>query len=148
VPSEYYWKRPDMASSGFCLLNTVAVAAAYAMYRYGREPITAQRAEGSDSSSGSSAESQGSSRCSRTGPLRIAIVDIDVHHGNGTEEIVRNLRCSLLYNSLHQSYCSKLSRLQSAKSHYSLFPQAEHHIPPATLLMGSCLIPLLQAMAK
>jgi len=23
---------------------------------------------------------------------RIAIVDIDIHHGNGTEEIVRNLR--------------------------------------------------------
>lgn len=27
VPSEYFWHRPDMASSGFCLLNTVAVAA-------------------------------------------------------------------------------------------------------------------------
>jgi acetoin utilization deacetylase AcuC-like enzyme len=27
VPSPYFWKRPDMASSGFCLLNTVAVAA-------------------------------------------------------------------------------------------------------------------------
>jgi hypothetical protein len=27
VPSNHYWLRPDMASSGFCLLNTVAVAA-------------------------------------------------------------------------------------------------------------------------
>jgi hypothetical protein len=36
VPSKHYWKRPDMTSSGFCLLNTVAVAAAYARYRYGR----------------------------------------------------------------------------------------------------------------
>ena len=27
VTSEYYWQRPDMTSSGFCLLNTVAVAA-------------------------------------------------------------------------------------------------------------------------
>ena len=53
-----------MASSGFCLLNTVAVAAAYARYSYGRRSDRAPR---------------------------IAIVDIDVHHGNGTEEIVRNL---------------------------------------------------------
>jgi acetoin utilization deacetylase AcuC-like enzyme len=88
-----------MASSGFCLLNTVAVAAAYAMYRYGREPITAQHAEGSESSSESSC------RCSKSGPFRIAIIDIDVHHGNGTEEIVRNLRCSLRNGFLYQLCC-------------------------------------------
>lgn len=29
VPSEYFWKIPQMTSSGFCLLNTVAVAAGY-----------------------------------------------------------------------------------------------------------------------
>lgn len=28
----------------------------------------------------------------RSTPPRIAIVDIDIHHGNGTEEIVKNLR--------------------------------------------------------
>jgi acetoin utilization deacetylase AcuC-like enzyme len=63
-----FWKRPEMTSSGFCLLNTAAVAASYARYTYGRnfEGI----GEG----------------------LRIAIVDIDVHHGNGTEAIVRNLQ--------------------------------------------------------
>lgn len=27
VVSKHYWLRPDMASSGFCLLNTVGVAA-------------------------------------------------------------------------------------------------------------------------
>jgi len=27
VPSDSYWQKPDMVSSGFCLLNTVAVAA-------------------------------------------------------------------------------------------------------------------------
>ena len=43
---------------GFCLFNNVAVAAAYAMHRYGFE--------------------------------RVAIVDFDVHHGNGTEDIFRN----------------------------------------------------------
>ena len=65
VPSDLFWRRPDMASSGFCLLNTVAVAAGYARYNYGR-------------------------RNNGRAP-RVAIVDIDVHHGNGTEEIVRNL---------------------------------------------------------
>lgn len=70
VPSEFFWQRPDMTSSGFCLLNTVAVAAAYARYQY------------SNRNSPSVSQSSG---------LRIAIVDIDIHHGNGTEEIVRNL---------------------------------------------------------
>ena len=46
------------------MLNTVAIGAAYARNAYGR----------------------------RGGPMgRVAIVDIDIHHGNGTEEIVRNL---------------------------------------------------------
>ena len=67
VASDYFWKRPDMTSSGFCLLNTVGVAAGYARYKYGYSHAHAQS-------------------------LRIAIVDIDVHHGNGTEAIVKNLR--------------------------------------------------------
>ena len=29
VVAEHHWRRPDMTSSGFCLLNTVAVAAVY-----------------------------------------------------------------------------------------------------------------------
>jgi len=50
----------DAGSQGFCLLNNVAIAAAYA-------------------------------RCvHRARVSRIAIVDFDVHHGNGTEAIVRN----------------------------------------------------------
>ena len=98
-----------MTSSGFCLLNTVAVAAAYARYRYGREHLLrdqdvfgARSASGSDECARASSNSGGSSRGGSSmggrktgqgqGPLRIAIVDIDVHHGNGTEEIVRNLR--------------------------------------------------------
>jgi acetoin utilization deacetylase AcuC-like enzyme len=36
------------------------------------------------------------------GRKRIAIIDIDVHHGNGTEEIFWDDR-SVLYTSLHQS---------------------------------------------
>ena len=85
-----------MTSSGFCLLNTVAVAAAYAMYRYGREHLTIQHSEAREKDNISVCDSHGvaedCARCSRSGALRIAIVDIDVHHGNGTEEIVRNLR--------------------------------------------------------
>jgi len=53
---------PDLSSSGFCLLNNVAIGAAYAMC------------------------------IRRTQITRVAIVDFDVHHGNGTEEIVRNLQ--------------------------------------------------------
>ena len=52
---------PSQAGNGFCLVNNVAVAAAYAMAVH-RDVVH-----------------------------RVAIVDIDVHHGNGTEDIVRNL---------------------------------------------------------
>ena len=54
---------------GFCILNHVAVAAAYAMDRYGLE--------------------------------RVAIVDYDVHHGNGTQDaFYRDGR--VLYVSTHE----------------------------------------------
>ncbi|KAJ1612876.1 histone deactylase [Cryptosporidium canis] len=49
-------------SQGFCLLNNVAIGAAYCRYMY-----------------------------SNLGISKIAIVDFDVHHGNGTEQIVRNV---------------------------------------------------------
>ena len=49
------------ASNGYCIVNNVAIAAAYAKYKY-HEALK-----------------------------KIAIVDIDVHHGNGTEEIIQML---------------------------------------------------------
>mmetsp|Transcript_44248 Transcript_44248/g.53148 ORF Transcript_44248/g.53148 Transcript_44248/m.53148 type:complete len:388 (+) Transcript_44248:221-1384(+) len=49
-------------SHGFCLLNNLAVAAAYARSMYRNDGIK-----------------------------RVAIIDFDVHHGNGTEEIVKYL---------------------------------------------------------
>ncbi len=55
---------------GFCLFNTVAVAARYAQSRYGAE--------------------------------RIAIIDWDVHHGNGTQDIFYQ-DGSVLFFSTHQS---------------------------------------------
>ncbi|KAF0686320.1 Aste57867_21859 [Aphanomyces stellatus] len=51
-----------LGSNGFCLLNNVAIGAAYARSHF--------KAQGID---------------------RIAILDFDVHHGNGTEECVRHL---------------------------------------------------------
>jgi len=53
---------PEGGSHGFCLLNNVAIGAAYARSMYRNEGIR-----------------------------KIAIVDFDVHHGNGTEEIIRRL---------------------------------------------------------
>jgi len=59
-------------SHGFCLLNSVAIAAAYARSNYRNFDTGKKKEEG------------------RSG-LRVCILDFDVHHGNGTEEIVRNL---------------------------------------------------------
>ncbi len=53
---------PEGGSHGFCLLNNVAIGAAYARSMYRNDGIQ-----------------------------KIAIIDFDVHHGNGTEEIVRQL---------------------------------------------------------
>ena len=49
------------ASNGYCIVNNVAIAAAYTKYKYNKVI------------------------------KKIAIVDIDVHHGNGTEEIIQML---------------------------------------------------------
>jgi hypothetical protein len=129
VPSDYFWKRPDMASSGFCLLNTVAVTAAYARYRYGRNFDADSQNDSRDNSDNDNSNNNiniynninnNNNNCnnishnnnkkndnnndnhhsnnnkntnsSRHRSFKVAIVDIDVHHGNGTEEIVRNLR--------------------------------------------------------
>ena len=83
VVSNGFWKRPEMASSGFCLLNTAAVAGAYARYKYGRSSHL-DRNSSIDSNSSSCKFSVGSK-------MKVAIVDIDVHHGNGTEACIRNL---------------------------------------------------------
>ena len=53
---------PEGGSHGFCLLNNVAIGAAYARCMYRNEGIR-----------------------------KVAIIDFDVHHGNGTEEVIRNL---------------------------------------------------------
>ena len=54
-------ENPFMNSIGFCIVNNVAVGAAYAKYKY------------------------------KNNISKIAIIDFDVHHGNGTEEIIQML---------------------------------------------------------
>ena len=112
VPSKYYWKRPDMTSSGFCLVNTVAVAAAYARYRYGREGLDEEYemndcptvSNSNSSSNGGNNNHDNNSKGKKKKAFRIAIVDIDVHHGNGTEEIVRNLRLDCYTDNMTPTY--------------------------------------------
>lgn len=89
-----FWRRPEMTSSGFCLLNTAVVAAAYARQKYGRQALNQS--------------ALGSSGCvlgDRVLPKpRIAIIDIDIHHGNGTEACVRNLTPSMQQVPLPSSW--------------------------------------------
>ncbi|MBB1088470.1 histone deacetylase family protein [Lysobacter sp. SG-8] len=59
----------DTAPMGFCLFNSIAVAAAHA--------------------------------CERHGLARVAVVDFDVHHGNGTQAIFRS-DPRVMYLSSHQ----------------------------------------------
>jgi acetoin utilization deacetylase AcuC-like enzyme len=63
----------DSVSCGFCILNNVAIGALHALHTYG------------DSIQ------------------RVAIIDIDVHHGNGTEEIVKRLgdASKIFFFSIH-----------------------------------------------
>jgi acetoin utilization deacetylase AcuC-like enzyme len=53
---------PEGGSHGFCLLNNVCIGAAYARSMY-----------------------------RNVGIRKVAIIDFDVHHGNGTEAVIRNL---------------------------------------------------------
>ncbi|OQS07634.1 histone deacetylase [Thraustotheca clavata] len=72
VENDAFHEAPDTCSNGFCLLNNVAIAAAYAMSNYSTSYYSA-----------------GVSPFAEI--RRVAIVDFDIHHGNGTEEIIRNL---------------------------------------------------------
>ena len=79
----HFWRSPDMCSCGFCLLNTAAVAGAYARYRYGRPRAVPEQ-----------------SKVLR----KVAIIDFDVHYGNGTEEIVKSLKPHKVQKPLPDSW--------------------------------------------
>jgi acetoin utilization deacetylase AcuC-like enzyme/ankyrin repeat protein len=83
-------ERDPEGSHGFCLLNNVAVGAAYALHHFGREPF-GYAGEAAAAAKGASSSAAASASSSRPVLRRVAIFDFDVHHGNGTEAILRNL---------------------------------------------------------
>ena len=62
-------ENPILTSMGFCIVNNVAIGAAYAKYKY------------------------------KNDIKKIAIFDFDVHHGNGTEEIIQMLNGKVFTDS-------------------------------------------------
>lgn len=87
----------DMSgSSGFCLLNNIAIGAAYAvnMYRTGKLltsnlTILFFHAQFSPQPIIATMEFVLESCNALVGVKRVAILDFDVHHGNGTEACVK-----------------------------------------------------------
>lgn len=67
-------------SVGFCLFNNIAIAASYIRVYYHNLGIN-----------------------------NIAILDFDVHHGNGTEDIIRNLQPRCIKDEINLPYCSMKS---------------------------------------
>jgi acetoin utilization deacetylase AcuC-like enzyme len=91
VAHEGFMCSPDMCSSGFCLLNNVAIGAAYARNMYGRGNMNFH-GENKENAETSSARKSGEKKCGQLPEIKkVAIIDFDIHHGNGTEAIVRNL---------------------------------------------------------
>lgn len=64
-------------SIGFCLFNNTAIAAGYIRAYYHDKGIK-----------------------------NIAILDFDIHHGNGTEDIIRGLTPQKLKDDLFVPYCN------------------------------------------
>ncbi|RLN93067.1 hypothetical protein BBJ28_00004511 [Nothophytophthora sp. Chile5] len=77
VEGEGFHLRPEMCTCGFCLLNNVCIGASYAMSNYCAPYYTPP--------------GMGDETKKRVSIQRVAIVDFDIHHGNGTEEVIRNL---------------------------------------------------------
>jgi acetoin utilization deacetylase AcuC-like enzyme len=78
---------PD-TSMGFCLFNNIAIGAAHFLFR------SSQSSDGDNSSARQAARPDRSSS-------RIAIIDFDVHHGNGTQAWAEN-EPRAFYVSTHQ----------------------------------------------
>jgi acetoin utilization deacetylase AcuC-like enzyme len=114
-------------SHGFCLLNNVAIGAAYARSVYGRSTASYARAVKTDAPAtyGESSTAHHASEPAATNGLavsaeptlirRIAIFDFDVHHGNGTEAILRNLYPSEVVNTLRLPFGNAAFSMMSYK---------------------------------
>ncbi|KAF4041490.1 Histone deacetylase domain [Phytophthora infestans] len=84
VEGEGFHLRPEMCTCGFCLINNVCIGASYAMSNYYTPYYTHPAV------SNMASETLVATR-KRVNVQRVAIVDFDIHHGNGTEEVIRNL---------------------------------------------------------
>ncbi len=109
---------------GFCLLNNVAIAAEYLRHHF-------QKLEG------------------KPGADRVAIIDLDLHHGNGTQDIFWT-RGDVLYISTHQSPLYPGSgRLDEVGSGEGLGKTVNLPLPPGTgdvgfqACMQEVILPLL-----
>ena len=100
-------------SCGFCIFNNVAAGALYA--------ITDER-----------------DLCSR-----VAIVDIDVHHGNGTEEIVRKFSdpSKLFFFSIHL-YDNDNRKRSANQFHYKFYPGTGSEDDLAMNIMNVPIVPM------
>lgn len=103
--------RSDQAM-GFCFLNNIAVAAAYAMQAYELE--------------------------------RVAIVDFDVHHGNGTEEMFagddRVLMCSFFQHPLFPNCHQQPAAANMVNVPVDAYSKGD----VVRMLVGDVLVPRLQ----
>lgn len=103
----------DGESCGFCIFNNVAAGALYA--------ITDER-----------------DLCSR-----VAIVDLDVHHGNGTEEIVRKFSdpSKLFFFSIHL-YDNDNRKRSANQFHYKFYPGTGKEDDLALNIMNVPIVPM------
>jgi len=97
----------NASSCGFCIFNNVAIGAKYALEEY---PKIIER---------------------------VAIVDFDVHHGNGTEEIVTEKFCDpehIMFASIHL-YDSNAHTTTNKKNRYEFYPgSGKEDIPEKNVL--------------
>ena len=89
-------ENPEVISSGFCIVNNVAIGAAYAKNFY-REEIK-----------------------------KIAIFDFDVHHGNGTEEIIQMLNYKTFTKSFNYDKVCSFSTKNTKQINWSDFDDAKN----------------------
>ena len=96
--SGYYGpvENPIIKSTGFCIINNVAVGAAYTKYKY-KDIIK-----------------------------KIAIFDFDVHHGNGTEEIIQMLNSKNFKNEFYYEKTGKCTMEDEKQINWLDFDDAKN----------------------
>ena len=86
----------ELTSSGFCIVNNVSIGAAYTKNKYSNEI------------------------------KKIAIFDFDVHHGNGTEEIIQMLNGKDFYKSFNYDKICSFSTNYTQQINWHSFDDAKN----------------------